>query len=81
MSGDWVALGAGQEEWVPSWVLLYFWASPWGWLCPGSSRNQARGWHRAENPKGAAAAEAEVMAQVKHGSEPPKTQLSTPKGH
>lgn len=27
-SGDWVALGVEQEERVPSWVLLYFWASP-----------------------------------------------------
>lgn len=43
MARDWVALGAGQEEWVPSWVLPYFWVSPWGWLCPGGSRNRARG--------------------------------------
>ena len=37
---DLAALGAGREERVPSRALLYFCASPWGWLCPGSTETR-----------------------------------------
>lgn len=81
MARDWVALGTGVG--VPVGAAVFS-GKTLGMALPQQQQKLGMGWHRAENPKGAAAAEAEGTQggePSKHVPKLQKSQLSTQKGH